>query len=264
MLIKGDDNHMRKPLIAGNWKMHGSLSSVQTLANGIKDGAAAFKSVDILVLPVFVHLSEVARELKHSSIMWGAQDLYPGVQGAFTGEVAGPMLAELGCRYVLAGHSERRALFNESSATVATKVKAALDANLTPILCVGETREQREADQTEAVVREQIQAVIDLVGIDAFSRIVIAYEPVWAIGTGLTATPEQAQAVHVFIRQLIAQNNVDIGGAIRILYGGSMKAENANALLAQPDIDGGLIGGAALDAASFLAICQAAENELVA
>ena len=252
---------MRKPLIAGNWKMHGTISSVHALLNGIKQGAESCASVDILVLPTFVHLAEARKELANTHVMWGAQDLYPGTQGAFTGEVSGPMLNELGCRYVLTGHSERRALFHEDNEMVAVKVKAAIEANLTPILCVGETREQRELGKTEAVVRAQIQAVIDLIGIDAFSWVVIAYEPVWAIGTGLTATPEQAQAVHCFIRKLIAQNNVDIGGAIRILYGGSMKAENAAALLSMPDIDGGLIGGASLEAASFLAICQAAMNE---
>lgn len=254
---------MRKPLIAGNWKMHGSLSMVQSLLEGIKKGAGACSSVDILVLPVFVHLPEVQKLLTNSGVMWGAQDLHPGTQGAFTGEVAGPMLVEFGCQYVLAGHSERRSLFNEDNVMVATKVKAALDAGLTPILCVGETRAQREAGETEAVVHAQIDAVLTLLGIEAFRRIVIAYEPVWAIGTGLTATPEQAQAVHAFIRQLIAQNNVDIASALRILYGGSMKADNAAALLAMPDIDGGLIGGASLDANSFLAICQAAVAERV-
>ncbi len=251
---------MRKPLIAGNWKMHGSLSMVHTLLDGIKQGAVHCSSVDILVLPVFVHLAETQTMLTGTNVMWGAQDLHPGAQGAFTGEVAGPMLTEFGCQYVLAGHSERRTLFHEDNAMVAAKVKAALEAGLTPILCVGETREQREQGATETVVRTQLEAVISAVGMDAFSRIVIAYEPVWAIGTGLTATPEQAQAVHAFIRQLIAQNNVDIAGASRILYGGSMKADNAAALLAMPDIDGGLIGGASLDAKSFLAICEAAAS----
>lgn len=249
---------MRKLLIAGNWKMHGSLSQVHTLLDGIKKGAVHCHSVDILVLPVFVYLPEVQKCLMGTTIMWGAQDLHPGTQGAFTGEVSGSMLEEFGCNYVLAGHSERRSLFHEDNATVAAKVKAALEAGLIPILCVGETRAQRESGTTEAVVQAQLEAVIGLVGIDAFRQVVIAYEPVWAIGTGLTATPEQAQAVHAFIRQLIAQNNVDIAGVIRILYGGSMKADNAAALLAMPDIDGGLIGGASLDASSFLAICQAA------
>lgn len=254
---------MRKPLIAGNWKMHGSLDSVRTLLNGIKQGADQCTAVDILVLPVFVHLAETQQLLSQSSVKWGAQDLYPGTQGAFTGEVAGPMLTELGCKYVLAGHSERRAILKENDELVAQKVEAALAAGLTPILCVGETREQREVEQTEQVIQAQIQAVLDKVGIEAFKNIVIAYEPVWAIGTGLTATPEQAQSVHSFIRQMLGQNNVDIANTIRILYGGSMKAENASALLAMQDIDGGLIGGASLAAESFLAICQAAVKETV-
>lgn len=254
---------MRKPLIAGNWKMHGSLAAVKTLLNGIKQGANPLKHVDILVLPVFVHLAEAQQLLSGSSIQWGAQDLYLGTQGAFTGEVAGPMLTELGCTYVLVGHSERRTLFHEDNATVAAKTKAALDAGLTPILCVGETRAQREAGSTESIVQAQINAVIDVVGMTGMARLVIAYEPVWAIGTGLTATPEQAQAVHAFIRRLIAQNNVDIAEAMRILYGGSMKADNAASLLAMSDIDGGLIGGASLDAASFLAICQASNEKVM-
>ena len=251
---------MRKPLIAGNWKMHGSLSMVQSLLEGIKKGAGESSSMDILVLPVFVHLAETQKCLSGTTVSWGAQDLYPGLQGAFTGEVSGPMLKEFGCRYVLAGHSERRALFHEDDAAVAAKVSAALAADLTPILCVGETRTQRELGETETIVRTQIEAVLGVIGIEAFHRIVIAYEPVWAIGTGLTATPEQAQAVHAFIRQLFAQNNVDLAQTIRILYGGSMKPENAASLLAMPDIDGGLIGGASLDANSFLAICAAASQ----
>ena len=172
------------------------------------------------------------------------------------------MLVDLGCHYVLVGHSERRALFQEDLELVAFKFKSAIDAGLTPILCIGETKAERENNETEAVIAQQLQSVIDFVGIQVFKKAVIAYEPVWAIGTGLTATPAQAQTAHAFIRQLIAQNNVDIAGAIRILYGGSMKAENADALLAMPDIDGGLVGGASLNAESFLAICQAAARRL--
>ncbi|RDI46931.1 triose-phosphate isomerase [Aquicella lusitana] len=249
---------MRKPLIAGNWKMHGSKSQVKALIEGIKQGADGFAEIDILVLPTFVHLAEAKTLLDASAIMLGAQNLYPGTQGAFTGEVAGPMLADLGCDYVLIGHSERRTLFHEDLALIAAKFKAAIEAGLKPILCVGETRDQREHGETVRVISEQIQSVIEAAGIEAFRQAVIAYEPVWAIGTGLTATPEQAQEVHAYIRQLLSQINVDIGKTIRILYGGSMKAENASSLLAMADIDGGLIGGASLDAASFLKICAAA------
>ena len=253
---------MRKYLIAGNWKMHGSVSQVKSLLDGIKKGAAAYPSIDILVLPTLVHLSQAVHLLAHSSVLLGAQNLYPGAQGAFTGEVSGVMLKDLGCEYVLIGHSERRSLFHDDLPLVAAKFKAALDAGLKPILCVGETRAEREADKTESVIREQLRSVIDHVGIDAFHQAVIAYEPVWAIGTGLTATPEQAQAVHIFIRQHLGQINVDLAKTIRILYGGSMKPDNAASLLAMPDIDGGLIGGASLDAESFLAICAAAQDQL--
>ena len=240
--------------------MYGSLSQINTLIKGVLEGIEnqpAYSAIDILVLPTYAHLSYVHQLISHTSIYLGAQNLYVGAQGAFTGEVSGPMLAELGCSYVLIGHSERRLLFHEDLALTAAKFKAAQEAGLTPILCVGETRAQREKGETEKVVREQLDAVVQLVGIDAFKKAVIAYEPVWAIGTGLTATPEQAQAVHATIRQHLAQNKVDIGNAIRILYGGSMKPDNAASLLAMPDIDGGLIGGASLDAVNFLAICSA-------
>lgn len=248
---------MRRYLIAGNWKMHGSLSQLNILVEGIKQGAAAYPDVDLLVLPTFMHLAPVHQLIAHSSILLGAQNLYLGTQGAFTGEVSGAMLAEMGCKYVLVGHSERRSIFHEDLNLIAQKFKAALEAKLIPILCIGETRAERESGATEAVVREQLESVIALTGIDVFRHAVIAYEPVWAIGTGLTATPEQAQAVHAYIRSLIAKNKVDIASAIRILYGGSMKPDNAASLLTMPDIDGGLIGGASLDAKSFLAICAA-------
>jgi triosephosphate isomerase len=253
---------VRKKLIAGNWKMHGSNAMVKMLMDGIMQGVAACSDIDVLVLPTFVHLAEVHRLLQHSNVMLGAQNVYLGEQGAFTGEVSAAMLVEAGCQYVLVGHSERRALFHDDLPLVAAKFKAAQDAGLIPILCVGETREERESGQTEAIVGAQIESVIQLVGINGFAKAVIAYEPVWAIGTGLTATPEMAEAVHAYIRTLIAQNNVDIARTIRILYGGSMKPENAVSLLAMPDIDGGLIGGASLDAASFLKICEAARGTL--
>jgi triosephosphate isomerase len=247
---------MRIPLIAGNWKMHGSLASVRTLVEGIKQGVGMLSGVEVLVLPTLVHLMFVRELISNSKLHLGAQNLYIGAQGAFTGEVSGAMLKELGCQYVLVGHSERRSIFHENDIVVAAKFKAAVDAGLMPILCVGETRTERENGETEAVIQAQLEAVIEIAGIDAFQQAVIAYEPVWAIGTGLTATPEQAQAVHAFIREQIKQNKVDLAETIRILYGGSMKAENAAQLLAMPDIDGGLIGGAALDAASFLKICE--------
>jgi triosephosphate isomerase len=257
-----EGNTMRKPLIAGNWKMHGSLSQVSTLVESIKSGTKNITEIEILLLPSFVHLAQVRDLLMNSAIQLGAQNLYLGAQGAFTGEVSGVMLKEIGCKYVLIGHSERRAIFGETLEIVAQKFKAAQAANLIPILCVGETRAEREKNDTEKVIRTQIEAVTHLVGIEALRQAVIAYEPVWAIGTGLTATPEQAQAVHTFIRHLILQNNVDIAKTIRILYGGSMKPENAAALLAKPDIDGGLIGGASLDADQFLTIRHAAQSKV--
>lgn len=253
---------MRKPLVAGNWKMHGSQSQTKILIQNIVSGLSN-QTIEVVVLPPFVYLHLVKQLLSSSDALdLGAQNLYLGAEGAFTGEISGKMLADMGCRYVLVGHSERRALFQEDLELVAFKFKAAIDAGLTPILCIGETKTERENNQTEAIITAQLQSVIDFAGIQAFKKAVIAYEPVWAIGTGLTATPEQAQATHAFIRQLIAQNNVDIAGTIRILYGGSMKADNASALLAMPDIDGGLVGGASLNAESFLAICQAAERKL--
>jgi triosephosphate isomerase len=254
---------MRKPLIAGNWKMNGSQSQTKSLIAGILQGAPSYADVDILICPSFVHLSLAHHLLENSTVMLGAQNLYLGAQGAFTGEVSGLMLKDAGCEYVLVGHSERRSLFHDDLALVAEKFNAALQAGLHPILCVGETQAEREAGQTEEVIYTQLQSVIDAAGIEAFQQAVIAYEPVWAIGTGLTATPEQAQAVHAYIRQLFAQINVDLAKTIRILYGGSMKADNAASLLAMEDIDGGLIGGASLEAKSFLAICAAASQAQV-
>lgn len=249
---------MRKKIVAGNWKMHGSREAANTLLNGIKEGAPHFSTVSIIVFPSFIHLPLAENVLAKNHVAWGGQNLYLGVSGAFTGEISGSMLVDYGCQYVLVGHSERRQLFHEDSPLVAQKFKAAIDAGLQPILCVGETEQQRKADQTEAVIAEQLQAVLDLVGVDAFKQAVVAYEPVWAIGTGLTATPEQAQAVHQYIRHLFKEYSLDVAETVRILYGGSVKADNAAQLFAMPDIDGGLVGGASLDAKNFLAICQAA------
>jgi len=241
--------------------MHGTLSQAENLVAGIKQGAVKFHDVDVLLCPTFVHLAFTHHLLKDSSVMLGAQNLYLGDSGAFTGEVSGMMLKEAGCDYVLIGHSERRTIFREDLTLIADKFKAAVACGLKPILCVGETQAEREAGKTEEVIRTQIQSVLEAAGVESFHTAVIAYEPVWAIGTGLTATPEQAQEVHAYIRQLFVQNSIDLGNTIRILYGGSMKPDNAAALLAMQDIDGGLIGGASLKADSFLAICAAASQQ---
>ena len=245
---------MRKILVAGNWKMHGSKTMVRSLLEGLLAGSSAEGKADLAVFPPFPYLSLTESILADSHITWGGQTLNPNAQGAHTGETSGNMLVDMGCRYVLAGHSERRAIYGESDEDVAVRFQAALDAGLVPVLCVGETLEEREANQTEAVVARQLDAVIKSAGIDAFSRAVIAYEPVWAIGTGLTATPQQAQSVHAFIRDKISALNVIIADQLRILYGGSVKGSNAAELFAQSDIDGGLVGGASLTAEDFLAI----------
>lgn len=252
---------MRKKMVAGNWKMHSSRSEAVALVEAIKQGAKTLSTtIDVAVFPSFVHLQQVEALLVDTLVSWGAQNLYLGKQGAFTGEVSAPMLVDYGCQYVLVGHSERRLLFKEDLKLIAEKFKTALEFGIQPVLCVGETLEQREKQETESVLTEQLVSVIQAAGIDAFRHAVIAYEPVWAIGTGLTATPDQAQETHAFIRQLLAQHNVDIANGMRILYGGSVKADNAAGLFAMPDIDGGLVGGASLDAKSFLAICEAAQK----
>ncbi len=249
---------MRKPLVAGNWKMNGSLKDVGALAESLKKGLAHQSQVEVAVFPSFIHIPQVEQILTGSPIVWGAQDLYIGQSGAFTGEVSGSMLADLGCTYVLVGHSERRQVFHEDLGLISAKFKAAQNANIRPILCVGETLEERENGKTEEIIKEQLNSVIEASGIEAFKSAVVAYEPVWAIGTGKTASPEQAQEVHAFIRWLFAKQSVDVGNSLRILYGGSVKADNAQGLFAKPDIDGGLVGGASLDAAGFLAIVKAA------
>ena len=215
-------------------------------------------NADLAVCPPFILIPLAAELLKGSAIAVGGQNLNVNKSGAFTGEISGPMLKDAGCRYVIVGHSERRALYGESDDVVAQKFKAAQDAGLIPILCVGELLEEREANKTEAVVARQLDAVLKLAGIGALANAVIAYEPVWAIGTGKTATPEQAQAVHKFIREKLVKADKAVAEGVRILYGGSMKASNAKELLAQPDIDGGLIGGASLQVEEFLNIGRAA------
>jgi triosephosphate isomerase len=245
---------MRRKLVVGNWKMHGSRPANAELLAGVLAGRPY--TADVAVCVPFVFLTETAATLAGGDLRWGAQDCSAHVQGAYTGEVSAAMLAECGCRYVIVGHSERRAYHAESDALVALKAQAALAKGVTPIVCVGETLEQREAGETEAVVKRQLSAVIHQLTHCA-SEIVVAYEPVWAIGTGRTATPEQAQAVHAVLRAQL-QAATGRGDAMRILYGGSVKADNATELFSQPDIDGGLIGGASLKAADFVAICRAA------
>jgi triosephosphate isomerase len=251
---------MRKAIVAGNWKMNGSKTEASALIQALKSGAAEMTTTEIAIFPPFVYLPLAQDLLKNSAVAWGGQNLYLGSHGAFTGEVSGPMLVDFGCRYVLVGHSERRQLFHESLDLVAAKFKAAIAANLKPILCVGETQAEREQLATEAVLAEQLDSVFALVPAADFQQAVIAYEPIWAIGTGLTATPAQAQAAHAFIRQFVAKLDVNLANSMRILYGGSVKADNASGLFAMPDIDGALVGGASLDANSFLAICQASSS----
>ena len=238
--------------------MNGSSAANAELVAGIIDGVPAGDGFTLLVCPPFPYLAAVASQAEGSAVKVGAQNVSEHEKGAYTGEVSPGMLRDAGCEYVIVGHSERRSLYGETSAQVAAKFVAAQAAGLTPILCVGETLEEREAGTTAAVVDEQLDAVFDAAGIEAFGSAVIAYEPVWAIGTGMTATPEQAQDVHKHIRGRLAAQNASIAAGVQILYGGSMKGENAAGLLGQPDIDGGLIGGASLKADDFLAIASAA------
>ena len=250
---------MRRPLVAGNWKMNGDSASTVDLVNGIVNGSSDVSNAEILVCPPYILIPRAADALNGSdAVSIGAQDLDINASGAYTGQISASMLLDAGCKYVIVGHSERRAIYGESDQDVAEKFKVAQDAGLIPILCVGETLEERDSNNTEAVVARQVQAVIDLVGIENFDQAVIAYEPVWAIGTGKTATPEMAQDVHKFIRDMLSALNSDISNKLRLLYGGSMNAANAEALIGMADIDGGLIGGASLQAESFLAICKAA------
>jgi len=251
---------MRQPLVAGNWKMNGSRESIEVLLGGLKSGIGAVEVAEVAVCAPYVYLSDVQAQLKDTVIAWGGQDLSTETSGAFTGEISASMLNDFGCKYVIVGHSERRAYHRESDDTVARKYAAARAAGLIPILCVGETLEEREQGVTEAVVARQLDAVIGLEGVASLAEGVLAYEPVWAIGTGMTATPEQAQEVHAFLRGRVAGLDAGVAEGMRILYGGSMKPGNAAELLANPDIDGGLIGGAALKAEDFLGICTAANG----
>lgn len=251
---------MRKTLVAGNWKMNLDLASARKLIEGVRAGAMQSDDVEVAVCPPFIYLFPVAKAIAGSNIQLGAQDLYYENNGAFTGECSAAMVAETGCRFVILGHSERRHTIghHEDDWMVNRKVKAALGAALTPILCVGETLAQREADQTMDVVSFQVDAGLDGIDIDNADQLVIAYEPVWAIGTGRNATKEQAQEVHAQIRALLRKRLGSLADAIRILYGGSMKPDNAADLIGQPDVDGGLIGGASLKADAFCGIIAAA------
>ncbi|SMB24663.1 triosephosphate isomerase [Sterolibacterium denitrificans] len=247
----------RTKLVAGNWKMHGNLAANQALLQDILSGLDACRT-EVAVCVPFPYLAQAQMLLTGTQVAWGAQTVSEHAQGAYTGETAAAMLADFGCRYVLVGHSERRALYGESDAAVAAKFAAALQAGLTPVLCVGETLAEREAGATGAVVIRQLEAVIASSGVQALARAVVAYEPVWAIGTGKTATPQQAQDVHALIRGRVAADDAKVAEELQMLYGGSVKPGNAAELFAMPDIDGGLIGGAALVAVDFLAICAAA------
>ncbi len=250
---------MRQPLVAGNWKMNGSKESIQALVGGLKAGLSSGFSAEVVVCPSAIYISDAKALLEGSDIVLGGQDLCAHAeQGAFTGEIAASMLLDFSCKYVIVGHSERRAFYGETDALVAQKFKVAYDAGLKPILCVGELLEEREAGQTENVVARQLDAVLNMEGgVAALADSVIAYEPVWAIGTGKTASPEQAQDVHAFIRQRVADKDSAVAAKTRILYGGSVKAGNASELFSKPDIDGGLVGGASLVVEEFLGICRA-------
>ena len=251
---------MRQKLVAGNWKMHGGLKANQQLLQDVVAGVAGLRDVAVAVCVPFPYLAQAQAVLSGTPVAWGAQNLSEQAQGAFTGEVSASMLQDFACRYVLVGHSERRAIYGETDSLVAEKFAAALASGLRPVLCVGETLEQRDAGKTLEVVFAQIDAVLARVGVAAFSGAVVAYEPVWAIGTGRTATSAQAQEVHAAIRAKLAKLDAGVAEGLQILYGGSVKPGNAVELFSMPDIDGGLIGGASLVASDFLAICAAAEK----
>jgi triosephosphate isomerase len=251
---------MRDKLVIGNWKMHGELVQNQLLIKKLIDGLVPFSQVKVAVCVPFPYLAQAQSLLQQTPIAWGGQNMNQHANGAFTGEVSAAMLIDFGCRFVIVGHSERRVLYLEDNRVVANKFKAAHDAGLVPVLCVGETLQEREQGMTEKVIAAQLNAVIEAAGIKMFGSAVIAYEPVWAIGTGKTATPQQAQAVHQFIREQIAVVDEQLAERLPILYGGSVKPGNAAELFAMPDIDGGLIGGASLVAEEFIAICQAGKS----
>ena len=250
---------MRVQMVLGNWKMHGGLVSNKTLLDGVLAGLAGVEAVACGVCVPFPYLFQAQFILQGSNVLWGAQNVSQHEKGAYTGEVSVGMLSDLGCSLSLVGHSERRAIYGESDATVAEKFVAAQQAGIKPVLCVGETLDEREKNITADVVKRQLMAVVDKAGLEAFKNCVVAYEPVWAIGTGKTASPQQAQEVHAFIRGLFAEKDSALAENLTILYGGSVKASNAAELFAMADIDGGLIGGASLDTTEFVSICKAAQ-----
>ena len=249
---------MRRQMVAGNWKMHGSRAANQALLAELEMSLKPEWPIDIVVCPPYVYLSDAVRLLEDGRIAVGAQDVCAESGGAFTGQVSATMLKDVGCTYVIVGHSERRRWYHEDDALVARKFAAALSAGLTPVLCVGETLDERESKQTEAVIARQLDAVIAMHGVGGFAKAIIAYEPVWAIGTGRTASPAQAQEVHSYLRARIHAPDAKMARHLRILYGGSVKAGNAAELFSMPDVDGGLIGGASLSADEFQQICAAA------
>lgn len=253
----------RTYLIAGNWKMNGSLDSNASLMRDLLLDCRKYTQIEMLVCPPAPYLHGVGQHIGNAPIQLGAQNLCEQEKpGAYTGEIHGGMLRDIGCTYVLVGHSERRSFYGETDAVVARKFMTAQACGLKPVLCIGETLEQRERGETERVLERQLRAVLDASGSAGFKQAVIAYEPVWAIGTGRTATADQAQAAHSYVRGVLAAADAKISGSVRLLYGGSMKADNAASLLECPDVDGGLIGGAALKAAEFLAICAAAQAQV--
>lgn len=250
---------MRKRLIAGNWKMHGTRAGARSLAGAVVQGVAKDVRSDVVLCPPYVHVADVGVALHGSAVSLGAQDVCDvASDGAYTGEISAGMLRDCGCQYVIVGHSERRTFYNESDELVARKFAAALTAGLIPIVCVGETLAERERGETNAVVLRQVEAMLASSGVAAFAKAVVAYEPVWAIGTGKTATSEQAQEVHALIRARIARDDAKIAADLRVIYGGSVKSSNAGDLFHMPDIDGALVGGASLEAPEFVAICRAA------
>jgi len=251
---------MRGRFVAGNWKMNGSLAANAALLQAVSAGTQSLAGVECAVCVPFPYLAQAAQALKGALPVLGAQTVSEHASGAFTGEVSAGMLAEFGCRYVLVGHSERRSIFGETDAQVAAKFIAAAKAGVAPLLCLGESLAEREGGRTEEVVGRQLDAVMDTAGVQALAGAVLAYEPVWAIGTGRTASPQQAQDVHAFLRARVAARDAKVAQGLRILYGGSVKASNASEIFAMADVDGGLIGGASLVANDFLAICNAARK----
>jgi len=250
----------RTPLVAANWKMNGTLSSIRPLLAGILAGIGDDCSAEVAICPPFVYLAELATTLENSRIRLGVQNVSHLESGAYTGEVSVAMIRDFGCHYAIVGHSERRHIYAESDKEIAEKFLAAIKGGIHPILCVGERLEERESDATEEVIARQLDVVIDQAGIESFTQAVIAYEPVWAIGTGRNATPEQAEEVHEFIRLRLARHDDGSANAIRILYGGSVKADNAESLFSMANVDGGLIGGASLQVDDFVSICRAARD----